>query len=109
MSNAGEMARENQALRERLSRLSEASLRISESLGSRLPAMMDLPSLRRWGASLLPEQVAESQVFVNVKAGILFPRPPQCVGATVPGRDACLTRPSLRGCFSRCLLLARTA
>ena len=32
MSNAGEMARENQALRQRLSRLSQASLRISESL-----------------------------------------------------------------------------
>ena len=30
MENAGEMARENQALRQRLSRLSEASLRISE-------------------------------------------------------------------------------
>ena len=32
MSNAGEMARENQALPQRLSRLSQASLRISESL-----------------------------------------------------------------------------
>ena len=32
MKNAGELARENQALRERLSRLSEASLRINESL-----------------------------------------------------------------------------
>ena len=32
MENAGELARENQALRQRLSRLSEASLRISESL-----------------------------------------------------------------------------
>ena len=32
MGNAGELARENQALRQRLSRLSEASLRISESL-----------------------------------------------------------------------------
>ena len=42
MGNAGEMAPENQALRQRLSRLSEASLRISESLRSRLPAMMDL-------------------------------------------------------------------
>ena len=41
MRNAGELARENEALRERLSRLSEASLRISESLGSRLLAIMD--------------------------------------------------------------------
>ena len=32
MSNAGELARENEALKQRLSRLSEASLRISESL-----------------------------------------------------------------------------
>ena len=32
MGNAGELAQENQALRQRLSRLSEASLRISESL-----------------------------------------------------------------------------
>ena len=32
MSNAGDLARENQALRQRLSRLSEASLRINESL-----------------------------------------------------------------------------
>ena len=32
MGNAGDLARENQALRQRLSRLSEASLRISESL-----------------------------------------------------------------------------
>ena len=32
MSNAGDLARENEALRERLSRLSEASLRINESL-----------------------------------------------------------------------------
>ena len=32
MSNAGELARENQALRQRLSRLSQASLRIGESL-----------------------------------------------------------------------------
>ena len=32
MSNAGELAQENQALRQRLSRLSEASLRINESL-----------------------------------------------------------------------------
>ena len=32
MGNAGDLARENEALRERLSRLSEASLRINESL-----------------------------------------------------------------------------
>ena len=32
MSNAEELARENQALRQRLSRLSEASRRINESL-----------------------------------------------------------------------------
>ena len=32
MRNAGDLARENDALRERLSRLSEASLRINESL-----------------------------------------------------------------------------
>ena len=32
MGNAGEPAQENEALRERLSRLSEASLRINESL-----------------------------------------------------------------------------
>ena len=32
MGNAGELARENEALRQRLSRLSEASLRINESL-----------------------------------------------------------------------------
>ena len=41
MKNAGDLAQENDALRERLSRLSEASLRISESLRSRLPAIMD--------------------------------------------------------------------
>ena len=40
MSNAEELARENQALRQRLSRLSEASLHINESLRSRLPATM---------------------------------------------------------------------
>ena len=32
MGNAGEMARENEALRQRLSRLSEASLRITSAL-----------------------------------------------------------------------------
>ena len=32
MRNAGELERENQALRDRLSRLSQASLRINESL-----------------------------------------------------------------------------
>ena len=42
MDNAGDLARENESLRERLSRLSEASLRISESLRSRLPAIVDL-------------------------------------------------------------------
>ena len=42
MENADELGQENKALRQRLSRLSEASLRISESLRSRLPAMMDL-------------------------------------------------------------------
>ena len=41
MGNAGEMAQENQVLRQRLSCLSEASLRISESLRSRLPEIMD--------------------------------------------------------------------
>ena len=43
MRNAGEMARENQALRERLSRLSEASLRINESLdfGTVLQGVLD--------------------------------------------------------------------
>ena len=41
MSNAGDLAGENQALRQRLSRLSEASLCINESLQSRLPAIMD--------------------------------------------------------------------
>ena len=41
MKNAEELARENEALRQRLSRLSDASLRISESLQSRLPAIMD--------------------------------------------------------------------
>ena len=40
MRNADELVRENQALRQRLSRLSEASLRINESLRSRLPAIM---------------------------------------------------------------------
>ena len=42
MKNASELAQENEALRERLSLLSEASLRINESLRSRLPAIMDL-------------------------------------------------------------------
>ena len=42
MEDADALARENEALRKRLSRLSEASLRISESLRSRLPAIMDL-------------------------------------------------------------------
>ena len=32
MGNAGDLAQENEALRERLSRLSQASLRINESL-----------------------------------------------------------------------------
>ena len=32
MRNAGELERENQALRDRLSRLSQASLRINESM-----------------------------------------------------------------------------
>ena len=40
MGNTGELARENDVLREPLSRLSDASLRISESLRSRLLAMM---------------------------------------------------------------------
>ena len=43
MSNAGDLARENQALRQRLSRLSEASLRINESLdfGTVLQGVLD--------------------------------------------------------------------
>ena len=43
MGNAGELARENQALRQRLSRLSEASLRINESLdfGTVLQGVLD--------------------------------------------------------------------
>ena len=41
MGNAGELTQENEALRQRLSWPGEASLRISESLRSRLPAMMD--------------------------------------------------------------------
>ena len=43
MKDAGELARENEALRERLSRLSEASLRISESLdfGTVLQGVLD--------------------------------------------------------------------
>ena len=43
MSNAGELARENEALRQRLSRLSEASLRINESLdfGTVLQGVLD--------------------------------------------------------------------
>ena len=40
MKNADEMTQENDALRERLSLLSEASLRINENLRSRLPATM---------------------------------------------------------------------
>ena len=70
MGNAGGLARENQALGQRLSRLSEASPRINESLRSRLPAIRTLASLRRTGASLLPEPVAESQVFIDMRAGI---------------------------------------
>ena len=41
MGKAGELAQENEALGQRLSRLSEASLRINESLRSRLPEIMD--------------------------------------------------------------------
>ena len=43
MSNAGDLAQENEALRQRLSRLSEASLRISESLdfGTVLQGVLD--------------------------------------------------------------------
>ena len=43
MGNAGELARENEALRQRLSRLSEASLRINESLdfGTVLQGVLD--------------------------------------------------------------------
>ena len=41
MSNAGELAQENGALWEQLSRLCEATLRINDSLRSRLPAIMD--------------------------------------------------------------------
>ena len=43
MIDAGNLARENEALRQRLSRLSEARLRINESLRSRLPAIMGPP------------------------------------------------------------------
>ena len=41
MENADELAQENEALRQRLSRLSKASLRNSESLRLRLPAIVD--------------------------------------------------------------------
>ena len=54
MKNGGELCKENEALRQRLSRLSEASLRISESLQSRLPAIMDLRKPSSHGSLTAP-------------------------------------------------------
>ena len=70
MNNAGDLAQENDALRERLSRLSEASLRINEACGRGSRLQWALAGLRRRAASLLSEQVAESRVLVDVRAGI---------------------------------------
>ena len=76
MKNADELARENQALRQRLSRLSEASLRIKESLDLRdgVAGVLDSarwltgarygghhPPGRRWADTGLPLFRADSR------------------------------------------------
>ena len=52
MRNSGELERENEALRDRLSRLSEASLRINESLDFETVLQGALDSARRLGRPL---------------------------------------------------------
>ena len=70
MGNAGDLARENEALRERLSRLSEASLRINESLdfGTVLQGALDSAcSLTgaRYGVITLLDESGQVQDFVT--------------------------------------------
>ena len=54
MRNGGDLCKENQALRQWPSRLSEASLAISESLQSRLPAIMDVREPSSHGSLTAP-------------------------------------------------------
>ena len=70
MGNAGDLAQENEALRERLSRLSEASLRINESLdfGTVLQGALDSAcSLTgaRYGVITLLDESGQVQDFVT--------------------------------------------
>ena len=69
MGNAGELARENEALRERLSRLSEASLRINESLDFETVLQGVLDSARsltgaRYGVITLLDDAGRIQDFL---------------------------------------------
>ena len=69
MSNAGDLARENEALRQRLSRLSEASLRINESLDFETVLQGVLDSARalssaRYGVITLLDDAGRIQDFL---------------------------------------------
>ena len=109
MNNASELAQENDALRERLSLLSEASLRINESLRSRLPAIMDLRKPPSQGS--LPAPCTGGRVPGLRRCEGRHPPSPSVSdpAGPVPGWDACLTRSLVCACFPRGLLLARTA
>ena len=90
MNNAGELAQENEALRERLSRLSEASLRINESLDFETVLQGVLDSARsltgsRYGVITLLDDAGriqdflysgltpeESRQFAQLPEGMLF-------------------------------------
>ena len=69
MRNAGELERENQALRQRLSRLSQASLRINESLDFETVLQGVLDSAcsltgARYGVIALLDEWGQTQDFV---------------------------------------------
>ena len=73
MKNAGELARENEALRQRLSRLSEASLRINESLDFETVLQGVLDSARsltgaRYGVITLLDDAGRIQDFLYLRA-----------------------------------------
>ena len=92
MSNAGDLARENQALRQRLSRLSEASLRINESLDLDTVLQEVVDSARaltgsRYGVittlddSGLPREFVTSGVTSEDHADDFLPTVPDPLGA----------------------------
>ena len=73
MQNAGERERENEALRDRLSRLSQASLRINESLDFDTVLQGVLDSARsltgaRYGVITLLDGSGQIQDYPNLRA-----------------------------------------